>query len=44
MKPKKTILVVDDDEGMRDTLSAILKKDYIVRVAATPGSVFQPTA
>ena len=22
MKPKKTILVVDDDEGMRDTLSA----------------------
>ena len=35
MKPKKTILVVDDDEGMRDTLSAILKKDYEVRVAAT---------
>ena len=35
MKPKKTILVVDDDEGMRDTLSAILKRDYEVRVAAT---------
>ena len=35
MKPKKTILVVDDDEGMRDTLSAILKNDYEVRVAAT---------
>ena len=35
MKSKKTILVVDDDEGMRDTLSAILKKDYEVRVAAT---------
>ena len=31
----KTILVVDDDEGMRDTLSAILKRDYDVRVAAT---------
>ena len=35
MKPKKTILVVDDDGGMRDTLSAILKNDYDVRVAAT---------
>ena len=36
MKPQtKTILVVDDDEGMRDTLSAILKGDYDVRVAAT---------
>lgn len=29
----KTILVVDDDEGMRDTISAILKRDYDVRVA-----------
>ena len=35
MKLKKTILIVDDDEGMRDTLSAILKSDYDVRVAAT---------
>ncbi len=35
MKPKKTILVVDDDEGMRDTLSAILKSNYDVRVATT---------
>src|SRR5580692_12461490 len=26
----KTILVVDDDEGMRDTLTAILKRDYRV--------------
>ena len=26
-KPK-TVLVVDDDEGMRDTLTAILKRDY----------------
>ena len=35
MKPKKTILVVDDDEGRRDTLSAILKRDYEVRLAET---------
>ena len=32
-KPK-TVLVVDDDEGMRDTLTAILKRDYrVLRVA-----------
>ena len=31
----KTLLVVDDDEGMRDTLSAILKKDYRVLVAVS---------
>jgi two-component system, NtrC family, response regulator AtoC len=31
MIPKpKTVLVVDDDEGMRDTLTAILKRDYRV--------------
>ena len=24
----KTILVVDDDEGMRDTIAAIFKHDY----------------
>ena len=30
----KTVLVVDDDEGMRDTLAAILKRDYrVLRVA-----------
>lgn len=29
-KPK-TVLIVDDDEGMRDTISAILKRDYRVR-------------
>ena len=30
----KTVLVVDDDEGMRDTLSAILKREYrVLRVA-----------
>ncbi len=28
-KPK-TVLIVDDDEGMRDTLTAILKRDYNV--------------
>ena len=34
--PKRhTLLIVDDDEGMRDTLSAILKKDYRVKVATT---------
>ena len=32
-KPK-TVLIVDDDEGMRDTLNAILKRDYrVLRVA-----------
>ena len=36
MNPKpKTVLVVDDDEGMRDTLTAILKRDYHVLRAAT---------
>jgi DNA-binding NtrC family response regulator len=36
MNPKpKTILVVDDDEGMRDTLTAILKREYrVLRVAS----------
>src|SRR5882724_6282266 len=33
-KPK-TVLIVDDDEGMRDTLNAILKRDYrVLRVAS----------
>src|SRR5262245_36525636 len=31
----KTVLVVDDDEGMRDTLTAILKREYrVLRVAS----------
>jgi DNA-binding NtrC family response regulator len=31
----KTVLIVDDDEGMRDTLTAILRRDYRVLRAAT---------
>lgn len=34
--PQKTILIVDDDEGMRDTLTAILKRDY--RVLSAPSA------
>jgi DNA-binding NtrC family response regulator len=31
----KTVLIVDDDEGMRDTLTAILKREYrILRVSS----------
>ena len=33
-KPK-TVLIVDDDEGMRDTLTAILKRDYRVLQVAS---------
>jgi DNA-binding NtrC family response regulator len=37
MSPKvKTVLIVDDDEGMRDTLSAILRREYRV-IAVTSG-------
>jgi DNA-binding NtrC family response regulator len=36
MSPKqKTVLIVDDDEGMRDTLTAILKREYRVITAAS---------
>ncbi len=36
MSPKsKTVLVVDDEEGMRDTLTAILKRSYRVLTAET---------
>jgi DNA-binding NtrC family response regulator len=36
MSPRpKTVLVVDDDEGMRDTLTAILKGEYRVLTAAS---------
>jgi DNA-binding NtrC family response regulator len=33
-KPK-TLLIVDDDEGMRDTLTAILRREYAVLTAPT---------
>ena len=29
-RPTKTVLICDDDQGMRDTLAAILKRDYRV--------------
>jgi DNA-binding NtrC family response regulator len=32
---RKTILIVDDDEGMRETLTAMLRRDYRVLQAAT---------
>ena len=36
MTPKlRTVLIVDDDEGMRDTLPAILKREYRVMTAVT---------
>ena len=36
MSPKtKTVLIVDDDEGVRDTLTAILKREYLILTAAT---------
>ena len=39
-KPK-TILIVDDDEGMRDTLTALLKREYRV-LRATSGEAALP--
>jgi DNA-binding NtrC family response regulator len=33
--PTRTVLIVDDDEGMRDTLTAILRRDYHVLRAST---------
>jgi DNA-binding NtrC family response regulator len=38
---RKTVLVVDDDEGMRDTLTAVLKSDYRVLRAATGEAALQ---
>ncbi|MBM3820819.1 MAG: sigma-54-dependent Fis family transcriptional regulator [Acidimicrobiia bacterium] len=38
---RKTVLVVDDDEGMRDMLTAILKRDYRVLRAATGEAALQ---
>jgi DNA-binding NtrC family response regulator len=37
---RKTLLIVDDDEGIRDTFSAVLKQDYrILRVATGEGAL-----
>src|SRR5919206_30371 len=38
---RKTVLVVDDDEGMRDTLTAVLRRDYRVLRAATGEAALQ---
>ncbi len=34
-RPTKTVLICDDDQGMRDTLTAILKRDYRVVTVAS---------
>jgi DNA-binding NtrC family response regulator len=38
---RKTVLIVDDDEGMRDTLTAVLRHDYRVLRAATGEAALQ---
>jgi two-component system, NtrC family, response regulator AtoC len=38
---RKTVLVVDDDEGMRETLTAILRREYRVLRAATGEAALQ---
>src|SRR5215203_1233625 len=38
---RKTVLIVDDDEGMRDTLSAVLKRDYRLLRASTGEAALQ---
>ena len=38
---RKTILIVDDDEGMRETLTAMLRRDYRVLRAATGEAALQ---
>jgi DNA-binding NtrC family response regulator len=38
---RKTLLIVDDDEGMRDTLTAMMRRDYRVLRAATGESALQ---
>lgn len=35
VSPTRTVLIIDDDEGMRDTLAAVLRRDYRVLRAAT---------
>jgi len=38
---RKTLLIVDDDEGMRDTFSVVLRHDYRLLRAATGESALQ---
>ena len=38
---RKTVLIVDDDEGMRDTLAAVLRRDFRVLKTATGESALQ---
>jgi DNA-binding NtrC family response regulator len=38
---RKTVLIVDDDEGMRDTLSAVLRRDFRLLKAATGEAALQ---
>ena len=38
---RKTVLIVDDDEGMRDTLAALLRRDFRVLKAGTGESALQ---
>jgi len=38
---RKTVLVVDDDEGMRETLTAVLKREYRILRAATGEAALQ---
>jgi two-component system response regulator AtoC len=41
---RKTVLIVDDDEGMRDALTVILRRDYHVLRAATGEAALQMMA
>jgi len=38
---RKTVLIVDDDEGMRDTLTAVLRRDFRILKTATGESALQ---
>src|SRR5688572_7898159 len=38
---RKTLLIVDDDEGMRDTMAAMLRQDYRILRVATGESALQ---
>jgi DNA-binding NtrC family response regulator len=38
---RKTVLIVDDDEGMRDTLTAVLKRQYRILRASTGEAALQ---